>query len=40
MYSGTGFSSREIGDGDVFIDENWLHHLLISNHDWIAKKVI
>lgn len=24
MYSGSGFSSREIGDGDVFIDENGL----------------
>jgi hypothetical protein len=42
MYSGSGFSSWEIGDVDVFIDENGVHHLfhlIIPNHDYIAHAV-
>ncbi|MDB4834959.1 glycosyl hydrolase family 32 [Cyclobacteriaceae bacterium] len=42
MYSGAGFSDWEIGDIDVFIDENGkyhLFHLIIPNHDYIAHAV-
>ncbi|WP_348800286.1 glycosyl hydrolase family 32 [Flavobacterium adhaerens] len=42
MYSGSGFSNWEIGDVDVFIDENGIHHLfhlIIPNHDYIAHAV-
>ena len=42
MYSGSGFSNWEIGDVDVFIDENGVHHLfhlIIPNHDYIAHAV-
>lgn len=39
MYSGAGFSDWEIGDVDVFIDEEGVYHLfhlIIPNHDYIA----
>ena len=39
MYSGAGFSDWEIGDVDVFIDDDGtyhLFHLIIPNHDYIA----
>lgn len=42
MYSSSGFSNWEIGDVDVFIDENGIHHLfhlIIPNHDYIAHAV-
>ncbi|MCP4521323.1 MAG: glycosyl hydrolase family 32 [Cytophagales bacterium] len=42
MYSGSGFSDWEIGDVDVFIDDDGKHHLfhlIIPNHDYIAHAV-
>ena len=42
MYSGAGFSDWEIGDIDVFIDEEGRHHLfhlIIPNHDYIAHAI-
>jgi beta-fructofuranosidase len=42
MYTGAGFSEWEIGDIDVFIDEDGTHHLfhlIIPNHDYIAHAI-
>lgn len=39
MYSGAGYSDWEIGDVDIFIDDDGtyhLFHLIIPNHDYIA----
>jgi len=42
MYSGAGYSDWEIGDVDIFIDDDGtyhLFHLIIPNHDYIAHAV-